>query len=708
MKRIIFGSIFFVCFVSILIVSQKKDFLANVAMRHLPAASRWEVKGVGLSFGLFRISFQQVDVRSREAPFLEGELHQVDLFTNWRLRFAGLAAEEAIISWGYPSHEEEGLDEKNVSRIILKRASVSCENATFSFHGEKAYGNIDSIHFEGFGIQGQYESSSRQTSISMEESTLNPSLFASQTSQTVRKRDADFKRKKAATSSVNVPLQTLFVSTATEIAEKVKRGVYLFNSIPSADVQINIQEWRWQLSGYPYGISHKGAFFLKLHRLLHSSFSFEGRGTYQQKEFQYKGDLSVQEPHRVILTLRQTSFPLHIIQVWQITRGMEIDGTLQHGEGDLICDLEKNFFQLRGKGECRLSHMHHPWLAKNAVGDIDMQFLFRGNMKENGSVQLEDSHFQVGPLDLGLQGNWQKSKVELEVHARIPKTPCPLLFKRIPRGFLPELQELEWKGTFAGNLLLVLNTEHIDQLKLNYHFDNRCDFLHVPSAWDRETILTSFKRKIFYSDGNVDDRITGPSTDHWITLDQVSRFMQAALFTVEDAHFYTHHGFSHYSIRDSLIANIKARKMVRGGSTITMQLAKNLFLYPQKTLSRKIEELILANYLENTFSKDEILEIYMNIVEFGVHMYGIKNAAEVYFGKKPIDLNLTECMLLASLLSNPARGSKFYRRGEVPEYWVKHIHHLKEIAVRAHLVSWSDFKRSEAEAIHYVQVPFSS
>ena len=127
------------------------------------------------------------------------------------------------------------------------------------------------------------------------------------------------------------------------------------------------------------------------------------------------------------------------------------------------------------------------------------------------------------------------------------------------------------------------------------------------------------------------------------------------MLTTEDGGFFRHHGFNTCAIRTALIANIKAGRFVRGASTITMQLAKNLFLSREKTLSRKLEELILTDYLEQTFTKDEMMELYLNVIEFGPDVYGVTAAADHYFGRTPAELNLAECLFLASLLPQPLR-----------------------------------------------------
>ncbi|RYG18144.1 peptidoglycan transglycosylase, partial [bacterium] len=144
--------------------------------------------------------------------------------------------------------------------------------------------------------------------------------------------------------------------------------------------------------------------------------------------------------------------------------------------------------------------------------------------------------------------------------------------------------------------------------------------------------------------------------------------------------FRKHRGFSHASIRGAIIANLKARRFVRGASTISMQLSKNLFLGREKTLSRKLEEVLLTTYLEQVFDKDALIELYLNVVEFGPDLYGITDAAEHYFGRSPNELNLAEAFFLASLLPSPLRYHRMYEKGEVSPGWLRHLHQLMEIS----------------------------
>ena len=153
-------------------------------------------------------------------------------------------------------------------------------------------------------------------------------------------------------------------------------------------------------------------------------------------------------------------------------------------------------------------------------------------------------------------------------------------------------------------------------------------------------------------------RIIGPQNPDFTPLEDISTNARNAVMTSEDPSFYTNHGFVEESIRRSIATDIKEKKFKRGGSTISMQLIKNAFLSRQKTLARKIEEILIVWMIENNnvMSKNRMLEVYFNIVEWGRNIYGISEASHYYFGKSPSELNLGESIYLASILPHPKTG----------------------------------------------------
>lgn len=142
---------------------------------------------------------------------------------------------------------------------------------------------------------------------------------------------------------------------------------------------------------------------------------------------------------------------------------------------------------------------------------------------------------------------------------------------------------------------------------------------------------------------------------HWRSLPQISSAAVSAVLMSEDAGFYGHQGYEPEAIRGAFAENLKAGRIVRGGSTITQQVVKNLFLTPEKTLDRKARELLLAVEMERRLGKRRILETYLNIAEWGPGIYGIEQAARSYFHKTASELNAREGAVLAFMLPNPKR-----------------------------------------------------
>ncbi len=143
----------------------------------------------------------------------------------------------------------------------------------------------------------------------------------------------------------------------------------------------------------------------------------------------------------------------------------------------------------------------------------------------------------------------------------------------------------------------------------------------------------------------------------WVPLKRISPNLVDAVLLAEDAGFYQHDGVDYHEIWESVKLNWRDRRMRRGASTITQQLAKNLYLSPERTVTRKARELLIARRLEHELSKRRILEIYLNVVEWGRNLYGAEEAARRYFGVPARDLTPAQSATLAGMLINPIRYS---------------------------------------------------
>lgn len=165
------------------------------------------------------------------------------------------------------------------------------------------------------------------------------------------------------------------------------------------------------------------------------------------------------------------------------------------------------------------------------------------------------------------------------------------------------------------------------------------------------------------ADGKKAPFLVGRQNPHWTPLSNIPPSLQWSVIVAEDDTFYRHNGFNFSAMRDAFWENIKKRKPVRGGSTITQQLAKNLYLSKKKSLVRKLKEAVITRRLERTLSKNRILELYVNIIEWGPGVYGVGEASWYYFRKIPSDLNFYESVLLAAIIPSP----RLYNPHNYPE-----------------------------------------
>jgi penicillin-binding protein 1A len=149
--------------------------------------------------------------------------------------------------------------------------------------------------------------------------------------------------------------------------------------------------------------------------------------------------------------------------------------------------------------------------------------------------------------------------------------------------------------------------------------------------------------------------IRGEGNGSTLSLKDMPGFLPKAFIAIEDRRFYQHHGVDPVGLIRATAANVLHRGVSQGGSTITQQLAKNLFLTQERTFSRKLQEVVLALWLEHKFSKDQILELYLNRVYFGAGAYGVEAAAQRYFGKSARQMTLAEAAMLAGLVKSPSR-----------------------------------------------------
>lgn len=164
--------------------------------------------------------------------------------------------------------------------------------------------------------------------------------------------------------------------------------------------------------------------------------------------------------------------------------------------------------------------------------------------------------------------------------------------------------------------------------------------------------------------------MAGPKNKKYDNLSKVSRYLPRAIVSLEDSRFYTHRGFDLIEIYEAVAESWEDGDRLRGASTISQQLVKNLYLTPERTFQRKVLEALITIKLELTLTKPQILELYINSIDWGRGIFGIREASMHYFKKLPSQLNLQEAIFLASIIPNPRRFGRLTDQ-QIPKRFVR-------------------------------------
>ncbi|HTI59928.1 transglycosylase domain-containing protein [Mucilaginibacter sp.] len=232
------------------------------------------------------------------------------------------------------------------------------------------------------------------------------------------------------------------------------------------------------------------------------------------------------------------------------------------------------------------------------------------------------------------------------------------VFDASPGGLFESLEGIEVVGKLKYHLHLFLDTSNPDQVQFESALDKQGFHITKYGKTDLSKLNRVFTYVPYEKGKPMPARVIGLQNPDFTPLSQISPNVRYACMTSEDPSFYTNKGFVIESIRRSIATDFKKKKFTRGGSTISMQLIKNTFLSREKTLARKIEEILIVWLIENDniMSKDRMLEVYFNVAEWGRNVYGIGEASRYYFGKSPSELTLGEGIYLASILPHPKTG----------------------------------------------------
>jgi hypothetical protein len=284
--------------------------------------------------------------------------------------------------------------------------------------------------------------------------------------------------------------------------------------------------------------------------------------------------------------------------------------------------------------------------------------------------------------------------LQVKADVESAETAANTFFEALPEGMFNTLEGMQGEGTLTYRLHLNLDMNQLDSLEFNSGLTPKNFRISRFGRENLNKLNEDFAYTAYNDKGDSIKTFTvGPSNPKFTPYGEVSDYLKGAIMTAEDPRFMSHKGFMEKAFVKSAIQNIKEKRFARGGSTISMQLIKNVFLTRQKTVTRKIEEALIVWLIENTrlVSKERMFEVYLNIIEWGPKVYGVNEAARFYFDKQPGNLNLSESLYLASIIPRPKYfQNSFNQYGEMRSS-ARYFHRLiADLMERKGMISEND------------------
>ncbi|MDW8851683.1 biosynthetic peptidoglycan transglycosylase [Flavobacterium sp. MMLR14_040] len=357
-----------------------------------------------------------------------------------------------------------------------------------------------------------------------------------------------------------------------------------------------------------------------------------------------------------------------------------------------VANIDKDGSELHIDGYTSITNLkiNHPKIASKDVVIKNARFDYRFLLGDDFISIDSTSTMQLNKIKVKpyVSYNTEKDTV-YTLKVDIPKMQAQDFIVSLPDGLFTHFQGMEATGIFDYKLDFKFNKNKPNTLV----FDSKLNKQDLRITKYGEADLNKLNREFVYRAiiQNVLQRpvLVGSANPNYTPLDQISPYLRKSVLTTEDPSFFSHRGFINEAFKQSILKNIRTKKFSRGASTISMQLIKNVFLTREKTLSRKLEEILLVYILENNrvVSKERMLEVYFNIIEWGPNVYGIGEASQFYFQKSPSTLNVDECLFLATIIPKPRKFMyQFNDQGNLKDYAVKNQKFLRNLMFRRGLL----------------------
>jgi hypothetical protein len=328
--------------------------------------------------------------------------------------------------------------------------------------------------------------------------------------------------------------------------------------------------------------------------------------------------------------------------------------------------------------------LHHPLVSSQTLGPFDGQLRVALVVDDQlRDWQLRTLRLTRGPLALELSGKVGLSATKRFVSARIsvPPLSCQKLLGALPRGFAPRLRGMALRGSVGLEARVELDGQNFADGAVEVSLEPMsCRVSVDPPSTDVRALNGTISIRVRDEAGRPKNWLLGPENPHYVELEQISPHIRNAFVVAEDARFFAHRGFDTQQLRRAFLFDLRAGRVVRGASTISQQLVKNVFLSHERTLSRKFQEAVLTWRLEQVVSKRRILQTYLNLLELGPGIYGVGPAARRYFGRSAGELNPLQAAHLAALTPSPRPLARRFAHEAPGPAWRERLRkHLRDL-----------------------------
>lgn len=348
--------------------------------------------------------------------------------------------------------------------------------------------------------------------------------------------------------------------------------------------------------------------------------------------------------------------------------------------GHLELDFGEGVATLDGKLELAGLNVSHRLLAREVVRDVGFGVELQARLDpQRRRLELTNLAIEREGVRLLAHGELvhtvERSQRHYRLDVEVPKVGCQAILDAIPSELIPGLRGFVLAGEFEAAIHLDADFDDLEALALDGKIGlDGCKVRETPALAGAKRLNAGFVHRVVMRDGRHRVVHLTPGSSSYTPLAGISRYMTEAVLTTEDGSFRRHDGFNTAQLEVALRRNLQEDEVKLGASTITMQMVKNVLLSHERTLSRKVQELFLTWWVEQALSKQRIMEIYLNVIEFGPGIYGVTNAAYHYFAKHPGELTSLEAAFLATMLPSPVRRHVHYCQGGVDDRFAAKVH----------------------------------